>query len=201
MNALEKKRGRPRAFDPVGVLEHARAVFLRFGYAGASLDALTQAMGLNKPSLYAAFGDKRGLFRHVIEARTREIGRRYRAAFTRGHSVESSLREIFDEAIAINLVEGEPSGCIVGSSAATEAAADPELASFVREYFTLCDREVGRWFDEAYGANGAIRGVGLGRLVTGVIHDLALRARIGESKARLREYAKDATVALAKAAT
>ncbi len=196
-----KKRGRPRAFDPEEVLGSARDTFLRHGYAGASLDALTSAMKLNKPSLYAAFGDKRGLFQQVLEARIKELGRRYREAFKRGDSLTSSLRAIFEEAIAINLVEDGPSGCIVGSPAVTEAAADAELAAFTRQYFALCDRELGRWFDEAYAPLGPITGVALGRLISGVIHDLALRARVGESRARLREYAKDAATALSRAAS
>ncbi|MFO0555991.1 MAG: TetR/AcrR family transcriptional regulator [Polyangiaceae bacterium] len=198
-SSAKPKRGRPRAFDPALALEGARDTFLRYGYSGASLDALTAAMKLNKPSLYAAFGDKRALFRRVLDARVRELGIRYRAAFERGDSVESALAEIFREAVDLNLHEGGPSGCLIGGPAATEAGADAELAAFTRTYFALCDREVGRWFDAAYQLSPPIKGVAFGRLVTGIIHDLALRARVGESRSRLREYAKEAALALARA--
>ena len=113
-----KKRGRPRAFEPDAVLPQAMETFLRYGYAGASLEALTTSMGVNKPSLYATFGDKRALFRRVIEARVKELGRRYRRAFDRGDSVESSLRAVFEEAVAINVNAGGAPGCIIGSAAA-----------------------------------------------------------------------------------
>src|ERR1700748_2066839 len=61
------QRGRPRAFDPDVALERAMHVFWAKGYEGASLSDLTRAMRINRPSLYAAFGDKESLFRKVID--------------------------------------------------------------------------------------------------------------------------------------
>ncbi|ABX04139.1 MAG TPA: TetR/AcrR family transcriptional regulator [Herpetosiphon sp.] len=62
----EPKVGRPRAFDRDVALNQALEVFWNLGYEGASLSDLTEAMGINRPSLYAAFGNKESLFREVL---------------------------------------------------------------------------------------------------------------------------------------
>ena len=59
--------GRPRAFDIEEALDRAMQVFWRKGYLGTSLSDLTNAMGINRPSLYAAFGNKKSLFRKVLD--------------------------------------------------------------------------------------------------------------------------------------
>ncbi len=63
--------GRTRTFDTEEALEQAMLVFWRLGYERATLTDLTEAMGINRPSLYAAFGNKEELFRRALEAYAR----------------------------------------------------------------------------------------------------------------------------------
>jgi AcrR family transcriptional regulator len=76
LNKEVRGPGRPRAFAPEKALDQALRVFWQHGYEGASLAELTKAMGINKPSLYAAFGNKQDLFRKALD-RYAETAARY----------------------------------------------------------------------------------------------------------------------------
>lgn len=67
MTTTHKQRGRPPAFNHEEALEKAMQVFWSHGYEGASMTSLTEAMGINKPSLYGAFGSKEALFRKALQ--------------------------------------------------------------------------------------------------------------------------------------
>src|SRR5580693_1443343 len=66
-NKSPKRMGRPRSFDIDRALDRVLLVFWQKGYEGASLSDLTKAIGVNRPSLYAAFGNKEALFRKALD--------------------------------------------------------------------------------------------------------------------------------------
>ena len=92
-------RGRPRGFDTEKALEQAMRVFWRYGFEGASLPLLTKAMGINRPSMYAAFGNKEELFRKAVERYVEITGGKFREALaeaTARGAVEKILRGIVE---------------------------------------------------------------------------------------------------------
>jgi AcrR family transcriptional regulator len=124
--------GRPREFDLDEALDRALQVFRRNGYDGSSVAELTEAMGINPPSLYAAFGNKEGLFRQALDRyavrRTAYWDEALSAPSARG-MVEALLRET-----ALFLTgECDPPGCLFVRTAVscgeTEEAIRKELAS------------------------------------------------------------------------
>ena len=103
--------GRPRAFDEEAALGRAAEVFWRHGYEGASLSALTSAMGINRPSLYAAFGNKEQLFQRAFARYHETQVAGVRAALERPTAyaaVEAFLRSSADGLTA----DDHPAGCL-----------------------------------------------------------------------------------------
>ncbi|ETA71108.1 TetR/AcrR family transcriptional regulator [Actinospica robiniae] len=126
-------RGRPRGFDREAALEAALAEFWRHGYEATSVAALTKAMGINPPSLYASFGDKRRLFTEAVEryAETHgDYGARALAQPTARGTVETMLRlaaERYADA-------GHPPGCLVIDGATNTTEASHEVKEQLRGY-------------------------------------------------------------------
>ena len=108
------KSGRPRSFCTDTVLDRAMTVFWRKGYEGASLAELTEAMGINPPSLYAAFGNKEGLFRAVLErydARRQALMERVLTAPDPGAVARQFLEGVAD--FSADTEGRSPPGCLL----------------------------------------------------------------------------------------
>ncbi|HVU00688.1 MAG TPA: TetR/AcrR family transcriptional regulator [Polyangiaceae bacterium] len=198
MDSTPKKRGRPREFDTTRALLRARDTFLRFGYAGASIEELARAMELSKPSLYAAFGDKRSLYLRVLDERGRELGARFRAAFEKEKTLEAAVRAMLLAAVDAYLDDAEWPGCLLASAATTEAPSDETIAEYARRFFAVSDVRIASWILEKIPVCDRDAAPALARLLNGVIHDLALRARIGEPRTKLREIARDTARTVAR---
>jgi AcrR family transcriptional regulator len=109
--AAKPRLGRPRSFNREQALDAAMHVFWRQGYEGASLTALTGAMGINRPSLYAAFGDKAGLFREAVARYGTGPGRYIRRAL--GQPKARQVAEmLLRGAVAVATDPASPGGCL-----------------------------------------------------------------------------------------
>src|SRR5215207_4571709 len=129
-----KRRGRPRAYQPDVALGKALDLFRKDGFAATSLDDLSAATGMNRPSPYGAFGDKRELFIKSYR-RYREDARVAMGGIFRDElPIRRRLERIYAVALDIYLSgEAGPRGCFTLMTAASEAVADPDIRAMVQE--------------------------------------------------------------------
>ena len=118
MKASTCTLGRPRAFDADAALECALQVFWRKGYEGTSLSDLTAAMGINRPSLYAAYGNKEALFRKALD-RYAEMAHQSVRCSLDVPSAREAVANVLRKATAVADCALEPRGCLMVSAALT----------------------------------------------------------------------------------
>ena len=187
-------RGRPRAYDPDTALAHATEAFWQSGFSGTSLDALSSATSMNRPSLYGAFGDKRALYLTTLE---RYIGgglALMRDALDADLPLRIGLKRVYEGALSLYFSnKGAARGCFLIGTAATEAPNDPEVRTRLGEGL--------RQFDGAFEArlrqaqvqgelDEAVDSASMAKIASAILHTLAVRSRAGDSRASLRKIAE-----------
>lgn len=185
---------RPRTFEQADVLDRAMDVFCRHGYEGATMAELTAAMGLTPPSIYAAFGNKRGLFDAVLDRYSiceKEHRDQVLSAPTAREVVE---RFLHGAAEAFPKIGGPPGYILIqaGLAVGSENADIPEALARRRQANELSLRD--RF--ELAKVNGDLPAgtdvAGLASYVTAVFDGLAIKASGGASASVLRKIADHA---------
>lgn len=189
----KKPRGRPRAYDVEQALTSATEAFWRTGYAGTSLDDLSAVMGMNRPSLYGAFGDKEALYLATLDryiAVSEQVMRHKLDVAT----LRQALRRVCDAALELYYPENETQrGCFLIGTAAVEAVRDEQVRRRLGDGLRAFDQAFEARFARAQregevsaGADPAM----LAKLASALLHSLAVRARAGDSRAGLRATAQ-----------
>jgi AcrR family transcriptional regulator len=111
MKTGKGKTGRPIGFDKDAALEAAMLLFWERGYEGTSMADLTQAMGLNPSSIYAAFGDKHALFSLAVK-RYMDTRAQYATKALEEPTLEKVVRALFENTIAFLTTPGHPPTCM-----------------------------------------------------------------------------------------
>lgn len=191
-----RRRGRPRAYEPEVALARALDVFWKEGFAGTSLDDLSAATGMNRPSLYGAFGDKRELYIKSYEA----YRDRARARMGEVFGIEMPLRPMLERIYSIALdmyLSGKdgPRGCFTVMTATSEAVFDPVIREMVISGLVETDRFFGRIFKRAQ-ERGELPASAdpqvLAQLASATLHTIAIRSRAQVSRAELDGIVKGA---------
>jgi AcrR family transcriptional regulator len=194
MNETKAIRGRPRAFDTDRALDRALDLFWRKGYEGTSISDLTQAMGINPPSLYAAFGGKEALFRQALDRYEANHALFWKEALDAptAHTAVKKLLEGTAEALSD---KANPRGCLMVQAALSGGdECDPirrELASRRNKSVALIRRRLQRAKREGDLPKDADP-ANLARYVATVIHGMAVQAVSGVSRPELRRVADTA---------
>ena len=186
--------GRPRTFDPDDALDSALRVFWRKGYEGTSLPDLTKAMGINRPSLYAAFGNKEQLFRKALDRYAQGP-----AAYWNEAIAEPTARKVIERLLhgAVNLMSdsSNPRGCLaVQGALACGDDADclrKELASRRRAREMTLKKRLQRARAERDLPAGTNPDE-LARFVATIIQGMAVQAAGGANRKQLLSIAKSA---------
>lgn len=185
-------RGRPREFDLEQALDAALLLFWRHGYEGASLAALANAMGINMPSLYIAFGNKEALFRKAL-GRYLERPASYLPKALEAPTAREAAERLFQGAIDMTMTPELPDGCLLVQGALVSGPG----AETVRQELSLtraaAEAAVRRRFECAIAAGDLPPEVDpavLARFIVTVIWGLSVQAAGGATRDQLTEVAE-----------
>ncbi|WP_193045509.1 TetR/AcrR family transcriptional regulator [Mycolicibacterium baixiangningiae] len=183
--------GRPRAFDADEALDRAMRVFWEQGYEGASLTDLTEAMGISRTSMYAAFGNKEELFARVLQRYTEgpaSYGPRALEEPTARHVAAAVLRG----AITASTSPGGPAGCLGVQGALAAGAPAREVRDLLIAWRNDGVSQLRRRFqlavDEGDLPCSANPGV-LARYIVTLSNGIAVQAASGASRDDLQQVA------------
>src|SRR5215469_16480675 len=187
------KRGRPRAYDAERALAQATSAFWDAGFSATSLDDLSAATGMNRPSLYGAFGDKRALYLKAIEGYSAFSQAAMQTALPYDRPLRDALSLLYDRALSLYLSgEHGARGCLLTGTAATEAVMDPDIRKAARDALEKIDGAFEARLRKARDEGDLPRSADpamLGKLASAILHTLSIRARTGASRALLESIA------------
>jgi AcrR family transcriptional regulator len=184
-----KRRGRPRAYEPEAAIGQALKVFRRNGYAATSLDDLSAATGMNRPSLYGAFGDKRALYIASYQRYRADYTAKVLEVFKADVDIRERLRRFYAAALDIYTTgDTAPRGCFAVMTVASDAIGDPEISALMREGFAELDDALGWCFRTAV-ARGELPATvdiaTLSAMAAATLNLVSIRSRAGVPRAEL----------------
>lgn len=185
-------KGRPRQFDVHKALDAALLLFWRHGYEGTSLSALTKAMRINVPSLYAAFGNKETLFKKALD-RYLQGPASYLPKALEHPSARRAVEKLFQGAINMVMNPHHPDGCLLVQGA---LASGPSAASIRKELSlrrAAAETAVRHRFERALAEGDLPPRADAGKLarfILTVLWGLSVQAAGGANRAQLQNVAQ-----------
>jgi TetR/AcrR family transcriptional regulator, copper-responsive repressor len=194
MRNSTKRRGRPPSYDRAAAVDAFTSLFWQKGFAATSLDEIARETGMNRPSLYAAFGDKRAMYLLALKSFADQANRGMADALSRP-SLREALLAFYDQAITVYTAGPFARGCLIACSGAHEAANDNDVRATVVSIFQGIHTLLEGRFQCASEAGDLLRHIApddAARLASCVLQSLAVQARAGMSRADLQMLASSA---------
>jgi AcrR family transcriptional regulator len=184
--------GRPREFDVDKALEQALHVFWRQGYEGTSINDLTQAIGITKPSLYAAFGNKEELFRKALDRYIDGPGGYVQTAMAKPTVREVVEHLLLGAADAVTNPENPP-GCLAVQAALCCGDAAESIKQELMSRRATGEDDLRQRFERAV-AEGDLPtdtdAADLARYISAILQGMAVQAAGGASRDELQKIAR-----------
>ncbi|MBD8529146.1 MULTISPECIES: TetR/AcrR family transcriptional regulator [unclassified Massilia] len=189
---IARPRGRPRKFDPDHATAVAQDLFHARGYDDVSVADVTDALGINTPSFYSAFGSKLGLYNRVIERYGANGAIPLADLLRADRPVVEGLRALLEDAARRYSADPAATGCIVleGCGSSDEEARTAARAAHAAAEQVIFDYIARRHPEQAADVSA---------YVSTVMNGLSAKARMGQSQERLLASARLASLALAQA--
>ncbi len=184
-------RGRPRKFDKDAVLELMVNVFWEKGFSGTSLEDLSRATSLSRPSLYAAYGNKLAMYLLALDVFGKRMATEAVGALASSPDLKTGLENFYAAALDIYLgPNGDMArGCLVFTTAVTEAATEPRIKDVLSTLLEGFDRALSAQISRhAPHLDPSVLEVAT-NLASGTLLNLATRTRAGTPRAALTRIA------------
>src|SRR5258708_30741780 len=135
-----RSRGRPRSYDPDAVLDRAAELFWANGFSATSLDDLGAAMGMGRPSIYNAFGDKEALFLCALQRYRETVGLTPLRALEAEDSIRQGLGAFFRQFVAYTTADRSHLGCLLVNVAPITDL--PDVQSFLKTNLAAFEAQI-----------------------------------------------------------
>lgn len=185
-------KGRPREFDTEKALDAALLLFWRQGFEGTSLSALTKAMGINMPSLYAAFGNKEMLFRRALDCYLQKPASYLPNALTQP-TARRTAEKLFRGAIDMVVNPRHPDGCLLVHGALVSGPNSDGIRRELSERRAKAEAAIRSRFQRAIQEGDLPKSVSAAkraRFIVTVIWGMSVQAAGGATRAQLNEVAE-----------
>lgn len=191
----EKARGRPRSFDEGAVVRQAQLMFLQQGFEAASYDGIAATLGLSKPSLYNAFGDKTAFFERAVADYAEGARAQIIADFGgAANLVEAGRKLLLAAADVYSSPDGPSTGCLLVGTALPSCVTHEGPRRTLSDFIDALEASLEEAIENNYAKDIARTGKSARALalqVSSLLFALAVRARTGLSRRKLRAVAAE----------